>query len=418
MVLHRIVVATLTMYNEMVVQKMKRMHSNLIYVFYHQALHFLSDLSVRFTRSVSLLGIFILLTIVVQCFTGVMIAFSLISEPMLIPISRDTEDMYDLYTDDFFWLHEKGVDLIFFLVIMHFLRKLFLVSFDRRQEVAWKSGSFLFLLLHVVIFFGLVLCCTHLSDITLTIAANIIYTATFKVGKFYWFLFTDQSLNTDTIIRSMYIHYILGLLTIVIGILHSTAMHYDYKDSTYFDGMEKEQLWFDATFRNEIYKYYDMFLIFFLMYLLNNAEPLNYEIFMWGDVGTIVDIRFLGVAPHWYFRAYMGWLLLCPHHYIGVFGLVYFMFTLYFQPNLKMFVLEFFTTLSTFLKKADICAIHKILFATYFLCILYTDSVLPYGRFYNAIGGNDMLLYSYLYIYLYMSTVLYKILNTFLTIFV
>ena len=40
-------------------------------------------------------------------------------------------------------------------------------------------------LIHGVIFFGLVLCCTHLSDITLTIAANIINSFTAKIGKLY-----------------------------------------------------------------------------------------------------------------------------------------------------------------------------------------------------------------------------------------
>ena len=79
------------------------------------------------------------------------------------------------------------------------------MSFSERQENAWKSGAFLFLIIHGVIFFGLVLCCTHLSDITLTIAANIMNTLTFKYGKTYWFLFTDQTLNSDTIIRAMYI---------------------------------------------------------------------------------------------------------------------------------------------------------------------------------------------------------------------
>jgi hypothetical protein len=31
-----------------------------------------------------------------------MVSFSLIPEPMLIPIVRDEEDLEDLYTDDFF----------------------------------------------------------------------------------------------------------------------------------------------------------------------------------------------------------------------------------------------------------------------------------------------------------------------------
>jgi len=55
---------------------------------------------------------------------------------------------------------------------------------------------------------------------------------------------------------------------------------------------------------------------------------------MWGDIGIMNDIRFYSVAPHWYFRPYMAWLLACPYHKTGLFGLVFFLGALYFQPNL------------------------------------------------------------------------------------
>jgi len=45
---------------------------------------------------------------------------------------------------------------------------------------------FTFLIFTVAVFFGLVLCCTHLSDITLTIAVNAIHTLTAFKGKPYW----------------------------------------------------------------------------------------------------------------------------------------------------------------------------------------------------------------------------------------
>lgn len=64
------------------------------------------------------------------------------------------------------------------------------------------------------------------------------------------------------------------------------------------------------------------------------SEPLSYEIFMWGDIGLVNDVRFLGVAPHWYFRPYMAWLIFCPHHYIGIFGLIFFFIIIYMQINI------------------------------------------------------------------------------------
>jgi hypothetical protein len=50
----------------------------------------------------SLFGFFTFLTIAIQILSGVMLSFSLIPEPMLIPMVRDEEDLEDLYTDDFF----------------------------------------------------------------------------------------------------------------------------------------------------------------------------------------------------------------------------------------------------------------------------------------------------------------------------
>jgi hypothetical protein len=65
-----------------------------------------------------------------------MLSFSLIPESMIIPLVRDEEDLEDLYTDDFFWLHERGVDLVFVFVFLHLFRKLYLHVIDSEQEYA------------------------------------------------------------------------------------------------------------------------------------------------------------------------------------------------------------------------------------------------------------------------------------------
>jgi hypothetical protein len=65
-----------------------------------------------------------------------MLALSLLPEPMLIPVVRDEEDLEDLYIDDFFWLHERGVDLIFIFSYIHLFRKLYLNIFEYEHEAA------------------------------------------------------------------------------------------------------------------------------------------------------------------------------------------------------------------------------------------------------------------------------------------
>ena len=283
---------------------------------------------------------------------------------------------------------------------------MYLRAYSYDQETAWKGGSFAFLIIHAIIFFGLVLCCTHLSDITLTIAANIIKTICMKYGKLYWIIFTDQTLNTDTIIRLAYIHYILPFFLVYLGFLHSMDMHYGWKDSLFFSNNRINYFWSSDVIKHELTSFLNIILFFIcvVFYLYSDNEPLSYEIFMWGDLGIINDVRFLSVAPHWYFRPYMGWLILCPHHYIGIFGLIYFMVSFYFQPNIQSFSLHKVTMLrqkTTIVFETSL--LHKTLFAVFILCVLYTGSFLPYGRFYISVNGNFCALLSYIYIYLYIS---------------
>lgn len=362
--------------------------------------HFLVVLEVNNVKTISVFGLFIIFIISIQCVTGTMLALSLICDPMLIPTSRDEEDLDDLYTDDFFYLHERGVDFIFISMLIHLGRKIYLRSFIREQETAWKNGSLLFLIIHVTTFFGLSLCCTHLSDITLTIAANIIQTFTFKYGKLYYFLFTDQTLNCDTIIRCAYMHYILGFACLLLGFVHANTMHYDYKDMSLDPCYPRSMEWYKCIFELEIDRFF-IFVIWLniicLFFVYEAIESTSYEVFMWGDIGMSSDVRFYGVAPHWYFRAYMGWLLLCPHHYIGVFGLVLLMLSVYFQPNLRTTSCRYLLT-----KNTDFYILHIIFFSIFVLCVLYTFSMLPYGRFYNQINGNFGLMFSYLYIFSYL----------------
>jgi len=257
-----------------------------------------------------------------------MLSFSLIPDPALIPMSRDEEDCEDLTTDDFFFAHERGVDLLFIFAYIHLFRKFYLNLIEYEHEVTWKSGVFTLLILQVVVFFGLVLCCSHLSEITLTIAANILHTFFFFFGKPYWWLFTDKQLNCDTMIRLAYGHYLSAFFMLYAAVVHSLDMHYDWKNESMRDGVQTEMMWWDEALTSELNS--TTLVLFFtsvicaVLYVY--PEPLSYEIFMWGDVALITDIRFYGVAPHWYFRPLMAWLLVCPFHKLGIAGLVFFFY--------------------------------------------------------------------------------------------
>lgn len=388
------------------------------HVSFKKTILYFFTLTVAFHDSMSLFGFFTFLIIANQLISGTMLSFSLVPEPMMIPLVRDEEDLEDLYIDDFFWLHERGVDLLFIFVFFHLLRKLYMSNIDYEQEFAWKSGAFSFLIIQGVVFFGLVLCCTHLSEITLTIAANALHTFFFFKGKAYWWLFTDRLLNTDTMLRLAYAHYLLAFFLAFLGVVHGIDMHYDWKTESSFDGIKQEMMWWDEALSNELGKTIDILaIIAFCCFLLyEEPEALSYEIFMWGDVGMSTDVRFYGVAPHWYFRPYMAWLIVCPHHRPGIFGLVYFFLIIFYQPNIHGVNesssyknnINFFDAssryyapkLSRILVEADLW--HQTFYALFIMAVAYSTTFLPYGRFYNRLGGNNGMLLAYLYIFLYL----------------
>lgn len=349
----------------------------------------------------------------------------------MVPLVRDEEDVEDLYTDDFFWLHERGVDLLFIFVFFHLFRKLYLVVLDYEQEFAWKSGAFAFLIIQLVVFLGLVLCCTHLSEVTLTIAANAMHTVFFFKGKAYWWLFTDKFLNTDTLIRLAYAHYVSAFFLAFLGVIHGLDMHYDWKNENSLDGLRAELLWWDEALSNEFSKTIDVLLTvaLFCFYLYTMPEALTYEIFMWGDIGMSTDVRFTGVAPHWYFRPYMAWLIVCPSHRPGLFGLVYFFFVIFYQPNLHgVSELKNYKTssvsnkffnhdelASAFSKTDDKAYVfkssrvgletnlwHQLTYFFFLMSVFYTTTFLPFGKFYNRLGGNVGMLLAYLYVFTYL----------------
>ena len=404
------------------------------------------NLQVAFHNLNALWGFIIFITIFGQCLSGIMLSFSLVNDSLLIAYSREEEDGENNYTDDFFWLHERGVDLIIISSFCHLLRKMYVGISDLEQEYSWKTGAFSFLIIQLVIFSGLVLCTTHLSEITLVIAANALHSFFLFTGKVYWWVFTDKLLNTDTIIRLMYLHYCIAFFLFFLGLMHGIDMHYDWKSKTFFNGIKQQLNWWDEALSNELRLLLNCLIIlgFIGEYLYCEPEALSYEIFMWGDIGLLTDVRFYGVAPHWYFRPYMAWLIACPYHYVGILGLVFFFVVIYFQVSLfnnsefeslkynnsfYNFCYDLINYLSSklwlgtflfnILKKSnfinylkvynswntinyDLSLQWMITFSLFFLAILYSLSFLPYGRFYNKIGGNFALLISYFYIFSFL----------------
>lgn len=79
------------------------------------------------------------------------------------------------------------------------------------------------------------------------------------------------------------------------------------------------------------------------------------------------------------------------------------MFVVYFQTNLKKKYLELSDKFGFSNENSEFSWVHIFFFIIFIVSIFYTNSFLPYGRFYNMVGGNLGLLISYLYIYTYLT---------------
>lgn len=276
------------------------------------------------------------------------------------------------------------------------------------------------MLIQVVTFLGLVLCSTHLSDITLKIASNTMHQLFNLKTKVYWWLFTDKNLNTDTIIRLAYAHYISAFVLFGLVVMHAVDMHYDWKADYSADGLKNELQWWNEVVINEV----STFLLFASavlaasLLLYSEPEAVGYELFMWGDVGFVTDPNFNQVAPHWYFRPLMAFLLVVPHALMGVFGLalffvlIYYQISLYNAGELRGYRPSLFKGLvnTRFLRgypsgsrHVDFSLWYQLRFFTFGLACLYTTTFLPNGKYYLSVGGNDALLASYIIIFVHLT---------------
>ena len=197
-------------------------------------------------------------------------------------------------------------------------------------------------------------------------------------------------------------------------------LNYDWKNESTFDGLDVEMVWWDEALSSELSYACDVLIIFAIVCWMMYPEPeaLSYEIFMWGDIGFMTDVRYYGVAPHWYFRPFMAWLIACPHHKTGVFGLLYFFFVLFYQPvlhgvteqnnynkKLKIFSKRKVTRKTLFSSvhlNPEINIYYQFTFWVFIMSCMYATSFLPYGRFYNRLGGNIGMLSAYMYIFVYL----------------
>jgi quinol-cytochrome oxidoreductase complex cytochrome b subunit len=93
------------------------------------------------------------------------------------------------------------------LSYLHIFKKVYLKNYVTSESDGWILGGYAFLWFHIIIFLGISLSATHLSDVTLTVIANIFWSVFNNIHKTYYIIFTNKHLNVDELCRLMMLHY-------------------------------------------------------------------------------------------------------------------------------------------------------------------------------------------------------------------
>ena len=100
-----------------------------------------------------------------------------------------------------------------------------------------------------------------------------------KIG--YW-IFTDETLNTDTLARLMYLHYILPFIALFLSVDHMVDMHYNHRDTNKLSSRRVTYNWYYEILKKELFSYIHLLTVIMLFGLLvfEENESLSYEYFM------------------------------------------------------------------------------------------------------------------------------------------
>jgi ubiquinol-cytochrome c reductase cytochrome b subunit len=373
--------------------------------------HFVNRLLLPFSSVTSIIGFMLLITILMQILSGFFLAWYYIPEPGLVIELR--EEMFNdtRFGVEVFYTHIRGVDTIFVLSYIHILKKIYIKNYVNTEADGWLIGGYAFFWFHIIVFFGISLSATHLSDLTLTIGANIFWSLFNFTYKTYYIIFTNKHLNIDQLTRLMVIHYFTPWYYLYLVKLHILFCHEswdtDSGENVYEDKSGTYISWFYDAMLKEFQDawYWTMFVFMYFIEHHFNPSTVNYYFFERWNISELEEIRFYGVAPHWYFRPLMGLLVVSPSHYEGLMWLALWFILLAILP----ITYNFYNSNNAYLPVIPMqsSVLQTTCFMLFMLSMYCASSMLPCGRYYydpeGGYVGNPWVKFSYQYAYLYMA---------------
>ena len=378
---------------------------------------YVNRLLIPYSSVTSILGFMLIVCIGMQLLSGFFLGWYYQPEPGLVIEMRE-----EMFNDtrlglEVFYMHIRGVDMIFLLSYMHIFKKIYLKNYVTAESDGWLIGGYAFVWFHYIVFLGISLSATHLSDLTLTIVANIVWSLFNFIHKTYYIIFTNKHLNTDQLTRLMILHYFTPWYYLYLVKLHMLFCHEswdsDSGENVYEDKSGSYVSWFYDAFLKEFQDawYWTHFVFLYFFYHHLTPATVSYYFFERWNISELDEIRFYAVAPHWYFRAFMGLLVVSPSHYEGLLWMGLFLGLLACLP----IIYNCYNSNNTYL---PVIPMQSSLFQTlsfmFFMMSLYcVASLLPCGRYYyepeGGYVGNPWVKFSYQYMYLYLGWFLHHL---------
>lgn len=366
-------------------------------------------------RPTSVFGFGVLITMINQFVSGFLLSLYYLPDSSLISTFRE-EYLNEIW---FFWYvykcHVIGVDSIFILSYLHICQKIYIKNFFGADLSGWLSGTYAFLVFHVVVFLGITLSANHLGDLTLTIGANMFWSIFLFKHKVYTILFTNKHLNMDESTRLMIAHYLVACYYAYLLQSHIVNIHNRWtsnsKVTSTQDGESPKSSWASDAWQKESIVMLVVYVLAMSWSVFTNLQlhlPVEIGYFeQWGEA-EMEEMNFYIVSPHWYFRPHMGLLTVCSQHYEGLVWLAFFYVALALLPLWSRAAntdVMGSTQSSDFIPMSE-SGIQTSFYIVFIFSMLYVGSALPCARFYydgvEGFFGNSVLRLSYQYIYTYL----------------
>jgi len=348
-------------------------------IFFSYLNFFVNRLVLPFSSVTSVIGFSLLLAIIMQLLSGFYLGWYFIPEPGLVIELREEMFNETRFGFEIFSMHVRGVDVIFVLSYIHILKKIYLKNYITSESDGWILGGYAFFWFHYVVALGICLSATHLSDLTLTIVANIFWSLFNNIYKSYYIIFTNKHLNIDQLTRLTVLHYFTPWYYLYLIQLHILFCHEswdsDSGETTYEDKSGSYISWFFDAFLKEIQDAWYIIVLTYLFFYYHhyNAKTINFFFFEKWNISENDEIRFYGVAPHWYFRPLMGILVIAPTHYEGLMWMALFFLLLTFLPIFYNFYNVFNKYVTILVMQSSI--LQTFFFSTFMMSLFYSASI-------------------------------------------